>query len=208
MPVIALVGNKGGAGKTTLTVNLSVGLERLGRVAILDTDPQGSSAQWHSIAEDDSLPPVISATENLVGKVRDLEQDNDFVVVDCPPSVQAPQTLAILQVSDVALIPVQPSPFDLWASIHIENAVMHARASNPSLQAMLVINQLEPRTTLSQLMREALAEIEVPVADTAIRRRAVYRVSALEGRSVYSMGKRGTEAAAELNQLIQEVIRA
>ena len=207
MPVIALVGNKGGAGKTTLTVNLSVGLERLGRVVILDTDPQGSSAQWRSIAEDDKLPPVISATENLIERVRELEQDNDYVVVDCPPSVQAPQTLAVLQVSDKALIPVQPSPFDLWASIHIENAVMEARNSNPSLRALLVINQLEPRTTLSQLMREALAEIEVPVADTAIRRRAVYRVSAVEGRSVYSMGKRGAEATAELDQLIQEVIR-
>ena len=207
MPVIALVGNKGGAGKTTLTVNLSVGLERLGRVVILDTDPQGSSAQWRSIAEDDKLPPVISATENLIERVRELEQDNDYVVVDCPPSVQAPQTLAVLQVSDKALIPVQPSPFDLWASIHIENAVMEARNSNPSLHALLVINQLEPRTTLSQLMREALAEIEVPVADTAIRRRAVYRVSAVEGRSVYSMGKRGAEATAELDQLIQEVIR-
>ena len=207
MPVIALVGNKGGAGNTTLTVNLSVGLERLGRVVILDTDPQGSSAQWRSIADDDKLPPVISATDNMVGTVRDLEQDNDFVVVDCPPSVQAPQTLAILQVCNKALIPVQPSPFDLWASIHIENAVLQARDSNPDLQTLLVINQLEPRTTLSQLMRDALAEIEVPVADTTIRRRAVYRVSALEGRSVYGMGKRGAEAAAELNQLIQEVIR-
>ena len=207
MPVIALVGNKGGAGKTTLTVNLSVGLERLGRVVILDSDPQGSSTQWRSIADDDSLPTVISATENLVERVRDLERDNDYVVVDCPPSVQAPQTLAVLRVSDKALIPVQPSPFDLWASIHIENAVMEARASNPSLHALLVINQLEPRTTLSQLMREALAEIEVPVAETAIRRRAVYRVSAVEGRSVYGMGKRGAEAAAELDQLLQEVIR-
>ena len=207
MPVIALAGNKGGAGKTTLTVNLSVGLGRLGRVVILDTDPQGSSAQWRGIGDDDMLPTVISATENLVEQVRNLEQDNDYVVVDCPPSVQAPQTLAILQVSDVALIPVQPSPFDLWASIHIENAVMQARDSNPALQALLVINQLEPRTTLSQLMREAMAEIEVPVAATAIRRRAAYRVSALEGRSVYGMGKRGADAAAELDQLIQEVIR-
>lgn len=208
MPVIALVGNKGGAGKTTLTVNLAVGLARVGRVVILDTDPQGSSAQWRSIAEDKMLPPVISATDNLVAEVRDLEQNNDYVVVDCPPSVQAPQTLAILQVSHVALIPVQPSPFDLWASIHIENAVIQARTSNPTLQALLVINQLEPRTTLSQLMREALAEIQVPVANTAIQRRAIYRASALEGRSVYGMGKRGSDAVIELDQLIREVIRA
>jgi len=207
MPVIALVGNKGGAGKTTLSVNLAAGLERLGRVAILDTDPQGSSAQWRSIAADHTLPAVISASDDLFEQVRSLEQDHDYLVVDCPPSVQAPQTLAILQVSDMALIPVQPSPFDLWASIHIEQAVLDARASNPELRALLVINQLEPRTMLSQLMREALAEIQVPVADTAIRRRAVFRASALEGRSVYSMGKRGAEAAAELDLLIQEVTR-
>ena len=203
MPVIALVGNKGGAGKTTLTVNLAVGLGRLGRIVILDTDPQGSSAQWRSIADDEMLPPVISATDNVVEQVRGLVTEYDYLVVDCPPSVQAPQTLSVLQVTDLALIPVQPSPFDLWASIHIEQAVMQARESNPALQGLLVINQLEPRTTLSQLMREALAEIQVPVAQTAIRRRAVYRASALEGRSVYAMGKRGADAAAELDQLIQ-----
>ena len=208
MPVIALVGNKGGAGKTTLTVNLAVGLGRLGRIVILDTDPQGSSAQWRSIADDEMLPPVISATDNVVEQVRGLVTEYDYLVVDCPPSVQAPQTLSVLQVTDLALIPVQPSPFDLWASIHIEQAAVQARESNPALQGLLVINQLEPRTTLSQLMREALAEIQVPVAQTAIRRRAVYRASALEGRSVYAMGKRGADAAAELDQLIQEVTRS
>ena len=207
MPVIALVGNKGGAGKTTLTVNLAVGLGRVGRVVILDTDPQGSSAQWRTIADDNTLPEVISATTELGEQVRALVREYDYLVVDCPPSVQAPQTLAILQTSDLALIPVQPSPLDLWASIHIEEAVIQARINNPSLRALLVINQLEPRTTLSQLMREALAEIKVPVADTSIRRRAVYRASALEGRSVYAMGKRGADAAAELDKLIQEVTR-
>jgi chromosome partitioning protein len=205
MPVIALVGNKGGAGKTTLTVNLAVGLGQLGQVVILDTDPQGSSSQWRSISEDKSIPMVISATDNLVPEVRELVTQYDYVVVDCPPSVQATQTLSILQVSDLALIPVQPSPFDLWASIHIEQAVFDATEQNPDLRAMLVINQLEPRTTLSQLMREALSEIRVPVADTAIRRRAVYRASALEGRSVYSMGKRGADAVNELDLLIKEV---
>ena len=205
MSVIALVGNKGGAGKTTLTVNLAVGLGRLGRVAILDTDPQGSSAQWRTIADDDKVPPVISATDNLVDRVGELVKQYDYLVVDCPPSVQAMQTLSILQVSDLALIPVQPSPLDLWASIHIEKAVMEARGGNPSLKTLLVINQLEPRTTLSQLIRDALAEIRVPIAETSIRRRAVYRASALEGRSVYAMGRRGADAAAELDQLIREV---
>ena len=207
MPVIALVGNKGGAGKTTLTVNLAVGMARIGQVVILDSDPQGSSAQWRLIADDARLPAVVSATDGLPEQVEELERQYDYIVVDCPPSVHAPQTLAILQVCDLALIPVQPSPLDLWASIHIEQAIFEARSSNPALKALLIINQLEPRTTLSQLMRDALGEINVAVAETSIRRRAVFRVSALEGRSVYAMGKRGAEAVAELDQLIQEVIK-
>ena len=70
-----------------------------------------------------------------------------------------------------------------------------------------VVNQLESRGTLSQLIREALAEIAVPVAKTAVRKRSVYKASALEGRTVFDMGKRGAEAAEELDQLIKEVIR-
>lgn len=106
----------------------------------------------------------------------------------------------------MALIPVQPSPMDLWATVHIEQAISRARESNPALTAMLVINQLETRTIMSRLMREALSEISLPVAQTPLRRRAIYRNSALEGRSVYDVGSRGNDAAAEIEQLIHEVI--
>lgn len=208
MPVIALIGNKGGAGKTTLSVNLAAGLARQQRIVVLDADPQGSSLQWRAIAENGNSPPVISADGDIVSQCEALEGEYDSVVIDCPPSVHAPQTHAALRVTDLALIPVQPSPVDLWATVHTERAVLEARRNNPSLTAMLVINQLEVRTTLSQLMRDALAEINLPVAQTAIRRRAVYRTSALEGRSVYAMGKRGSDAVAELDQLIDEVINA
>jgi len=134
-------------------------------------------------------------------------QDFRYVVIDCPPSVLAPQTNAVLEFGDLALIPVQPSPVDLWATVHIEQAIDRAHATNPSLQAMLVINQIETRTTLSRLVREALSAIALPVANTALRRRAVYRSSALEGKSVYEMGRRGADAVDELEQLIQEVTR-
>jgi chromosome partitioning protein len=92
--------------------------------------------------------------------------------------------------------------------VHIEQAISRARTTNPSLRALLVINQLETRTTLSRLVRDALTEIAIPVANTALRRRAVYRSSALEGKSVFDMGRRGADAATELDQLIQEVVAA
>lgn len=208
MSIIALVGNKGGAGKTTLAVNLAAGLARQQSVAMIDADPQGSALQWRAIAGDASAPPVAAAEADLQRQAIKLLQDYRCVVIDCPPSVHAPQTGAVLGFGDLALIPVQPSPMDLWANVHIEQSIEDARKVNPSLQTFLVINQLEPRTTLSRLVRDALSEIAFPVADTAVRRRAIYRASALQGKSVFDMGRRGADAAAEIDQLIQEIITA
>lgn len=205
MPVIVVVGNKGGAGKTTLSVNLAAGLAKQSSITVVDADPQGSALQWRAVTDDDGAIPVYEASVHLASQANELAQDYDYVVIDCPPSVHAPQTRTVLQVGDLALIPVQPSPVDLWATVHIERAIAQAQHGNPSLRALLVINQLESRTTLSRLVREALTEIALPLANTAIRRRAVYRNSALEGKSIFDMGSRGAAAAEELDQLIQEI---
>ena len=205
MPVIAVVGNKGGAGKTTLSVNLAAGLSKLASIAVVDADPQGSALQWRAIADEADTMSVYPAGEDIREQAANLLLDHRYIVIDCPPSVHAPQTSAVLQIGNMALIPVQPSPMDLWATVHIEQAIASARESNPSLQAMLVINQLETRTTLSRLVRDALNEIALPVASTALRRRAIYRNSALEGRSVFDMGHRGIDAVTEIDQLIHEV---
>ena len=144
--------------------------------------------------------------DELANQLDELSQKYDYVVVDCPPSVHAPQTIGVLEICDLALIPVQPSPVDLWATVHIEKTVQHARQSNAGLRAVLVINQLEARSTLSRLVSDALSEIGLPVANTALHRRTILRNSALEGRNVFEMGRRGIEAAGEIDELIHEVI--
>lgn len=207
MPVIALVGNKGGAGKTTLSVNIAAGLAKLKSTILVDADPQGSALQWNAFTDADDATRVLEASEELNSQLEELSQEYDYVVVDCPPSVHALQTIKVLEVCDLALIPVQPSPVDLWATVHTEKAVQQARKSNANLQAVLVINQLETRTTLSRVVRDALSEIELPVAKTALRRRAIFRNSVLEGKNVFEMGRRGIDAANEIDQLIHEVIK-
>ena len=206
MAVIALVGNKGGAGKTTLAVNLACALNRIAPTVILDADPQGSSLQWRAIAESDDAPAVFASDRQLDAVLNTRRKQFAHLIIDCPPSVNAIQTNLALQVSELALIPVQPSPLDLWATAHIDQAVEQARRSNPDLRPMLVINQLEPRTTLSRLVRQAIAELGLPAAEAAIRRRAIYRAAVLEGKSVIDMGSRGRAAAEELDELINEVI--
>jgi chromosome partitioning protein len=205
MPVFALVGNKGGAGKTTLAVNLAAGMARGRRTVLVDADPQESSMHWRAFAPADSPLAVHKATADLDRQVDDLLSEFELVIIDCPPSALSPETVAALGVANLALIPVQPSPVDLWAALRVEEVIEEASSRNPGLRALVVINQLEARTTLSRIMGSALAEVQLPLAETVIKRRAVYRNSAIEGKSVFEAGSRGAAAAAELEQLIEEV---
>jgi chromosome partitioning protein len=206
MAIIALVGNKGGAGKTTLAVNLASVLRHNAKTALFDADPQGSSLQWRAIADHTDSLPVIDASEDLRDTLSRHRGQFEHIFIDCPPSVDAVQTLEALRLSDIVLIPVQPSPLDLWATVHIDRAIEQTRQVNPGLAAFLVINQLEPWTRLSRLVRLGVAELGLPAAETAVRRRAVYRASMLEGKSVLEMGRGGRAAAEEMKQLISEVI--
>jgi chromosome partitioning protein len=205
MATFALVGNKGGAGKTTLAVNLASGLNRRDGTIVLDADPQRSVLQWRAMSDAPGLE-VVDAVDHLPEAFAERRDGFRHLVIDCPPSVEASQTLTALRLVDVALIPVQPSPLDIWATVHIEREVEAARERNPGLRALLVINQLEPRTRLSRMMRQALAELSIPAAETAVRRRMAFRMSVLEGRSVFDFGSRGSEAGAEIQQLIEEVM--
>jgi chromosome partitioning protein len=206
MPVIALVGNKGGAGKTTLSINLASGLHRRCSTVLLDADPQRSSFQWRELAERDDLVEVVDAVDDLVGTVREYRDRYDCVLIDCPPSVQSDQTRQALTCSDLALIPVLPSPLDLWASVHVEKELEWARTVNPGIKALLVVNQLEARTRLSRLVQDALAEIAMPVAKTSIMRRMAYRNAMLQGCSVLDAGASASDAAADIKQLVEEVV--
>jgi chromosome partitioning protein len=207
MPVIALVGNKGGAGKTTLCINLASALAERDATVVLDADPQQSSHNWHAIANGGSAFPVIAATEDVADAAADHAGAARYVLIDCPPSVHSRQTSDALSHADLALIPVQPSPLDLWASAQIEAEVGRARESNPDLGALLVINQLEPRTRLSQVMRDALAELSLPAAQSAISRRMVYKKSVIQGKSVLDVGSQGAAAAEEIRQLVDEMVQ-
>lgn len=205
MATIALIGNKGGAGKTTLCVNLATALAQDQPTVIVDADPQQSSLQWSEIAGDGKAVEVVDAGADIPTTVPALAQRYRYRVIDCPPSAQSPQMLQALRVADLAVVPILPSPLDIWATVHVEDAIAIARETNPALAVLLVVNQFESRTRLSQLMQRALAELPFPVADGVIRRRAIYRHSLLEGRSVHDAGAKGKAAADEITQLVKEI---
>lgn len=206
--VFSVANQKGGTGKTTLSMNFAAGLAKRGRVLIIDADPQGSAGQWSSLSPDDRVFPVsvIAVGNNLAREVGRFKQDYDYIVIDCPPTLETDVMPMALSASDVVLVPVLPSPVDLWASIRLADAVEQAKMRNRDIKAFIVVNQLEPRSALSNAMQQALEEFEIPALKGGIRRRAIYRNAAVEGASVFCIGKRGESAANEIEDIIEEVI--
>jgi len=206
MRVLAIVNQKGGTGKTTLAMHLAAGLARRGDTVVVDLDPQASALQWAGQGGNPFPAPV----KQMPGRwdaqtLKRTYKSYRYLVLDCPPALDSHAARQALRVCDIALIPVQPSPVDLWASLRLPQEIVAAREDNPRLKAYVVLNQIEPKSALSAAMRDALAEFDLPVLTAALRRRAVYRNAALEGLTAYQMGSRAAAAIEEIEAIIEEI---
>lgn len=209
--VIAVVNQKGGAGKTTVAMQLGGTLGRQGRkVLVVDADPQGTASRWAASAQDSSPFPatVISlaaAGGKLHREVKKLRGDYDFIVIDGPPAADSPLAESALLVADLALVPVIPSPLDLWASIGIKQAIERASDINEELAARLLVNQCQPNVNLARDVLELLGEFGIPLLQTQLHQRTAYRESAVFGQVVAELGSKALSAAQEVDRLVDEV---
>ncbi|APZ44672.1 cobyrinic acid a,c-diamide synthase [Acidihalobacter ferrooxydans] len=204
---MAVINQKGGVGKTTLTMNLAAGLARRMKTLVIDLDPQGTSHAWSGLAAQPLSMQVEHVPQGFRAQLHLTDRGADTaVLLDCPPTLDGETIAAVLRAVDRVLIPVLPSPLDLWSSLRLAEWVEAAQQENPRLEARLLINQLEPRSALSGALEGALREFAIPTLHTAVRRRAIYRSTAMEGITVYEAGRNGAAARAEINAIIDEVL--
>ena len=204
--VITVAQRKGGAGKTTLAAQLAVAWLLEGRrVALLDTDVQGSLRAWSEVrrerlGEAGGLDVTHLSGWRLGPELSRLKGAADVILVDCPPHAEADAKTAI-RASDLVLVPCQPNPLDLWATREtLELIRREGRA------ALLVLNRVPARGRAAHGVRGAMAGDGLPLAEGALGNRVAFAASMGEGGGVGETDPR-SPAADEVRALAAEVAR-
>ncbi|MBI1349294.1 AAA family ATPase [bacterium] len=203
--VFAFLNQKGGVGKTTLALHVAhAHARKRQRVLLVDADPQGSALDWAESRTSEAPFPVVGLPKaSLHKELPQLGRDYHTIIIDGSPRVYDVARSAILA-SHVVLIPVQPSPYDVWASHEIVDLIDEARIYKPDLKAAFVINRRIMNTALGRDVKSALADYPIPVLKSAVSQRIIFAESAASGQTVFEIAPKHA-AAQEIQSLVKEI---
>lgn len=207
--IISFLNQKGGVGKTTLSIHIAANLSLLKyRVLLVDADVQGSAFDWAATRKADPIFNIVGLHKPILHKeLKSLSKGYDFVIIDGPPRVYDVARSAIVS-SDLVLIPIQPSPYDVWAAKEVVDLIEEVSAPISEIKKIeraFVINRKIANTAIGRDVIEALGQYKTPVLTSHVCQRISYAESAAEGLTVMEDNK-DQLAIKEINSLTNEIL--
>lgn len=202
MKIISFLNSKGGVGKTTLAINLARHLYLYNyskietykpRVLLVDADPQGSIRDWQEAGNQTDIDVIAADRKQTLMNLPNLleKSDYDYVLIDTPGNAQE-ITAAAISISDVCLIPVQPSPYDLWASEDIAELIrIRQTLTNGKPESFYILNRCIPRTKIAKDVFDHLFTSTIKMLGERITNRVIYATSAKEGKTIFEFDDEG-----------------
>jgi chromosome partitioning protein len=204
--VITIAQQKGGTGKTTLAVHLALAFIKYHnlKVAIIDTDPQGSLGKWFMIREEKKISNdnLTFKTASLWGaqyESKALKKDHDIVIIDTPPKIESDARPSI-ESADLVLIPMAASHVDFWATGAI---VEIAKKANKKI--LVQINRSSQRSKLISKTNDFIKSLNLSATKTIIGNRQIYTASMGEGKTAVEKQKKSI-AVEEIKQLSEQIL--
>lgn len=209
MIVIGFLNPKGGCGKTTLATNLAKALYLDGySVLAVDSDPQGTLRDWYGAQDEDADGPDMAALDAkaIARGLKRIGNGYDIVLIDGAAKLEVKDSVNLVKACDVVLIPVQPTPADIWGASDLVEIIQARQAITDGFPlAAFVISRQIVGTKLAEGIAGVLEEFDVPVFRSRTSQRVIYAESMIHGSSVVDNEPRG-KAAGEIRAITNELL--
>ncbi len=207
--IISVLNQKGGVGKTTLAVNIARCLVKSGwKTIVVDSDNQGSAQKWHERSGGDLVDMTCLCMTTLEKDIQRYVASHDRVIIDGIPRI-SPLTISAIKCSDIVLIPVQPSPYDIWATEEVvRNVQDRINMTGGKLKAFFVVSRKIVGSNLGKDIEDQLKDLGLPVLKYGTCQRVAYATSVDKGLTVLDGEYYGSEACKEIEEITFEVEEA
>ena len=202
--IVSFLNQKGGVGKTTLSINIAACFAKAGRrVLLIDADKQGSASTWAGLREETPFQVVSLARANMARDALKMAADYDVAVIDGPPHAEE-IARSCIAASDFVALPIEPSGLSTWASDLTVKQVREAQDFKPGLKCGFVVSRKIGNTVIGREIRVMAAEAGIAILSAEIEQRVAFAESITMGQTIFEWTGEGA-AAREIEALVSEI---